>query len=417
MSLRSTFTAASIRGWSSTGTAGGSVLYNPLTTDIQYARRLKLSHDGNYLIVGSTNGAWIYKRTTVTTDLNAWALQQQLPTPAGSSTFGFTVDINGDGSIAAVGDPTWNGNRGRLSTFSRTGVVWSSIASFTGNGDVNSYFSREISMDSAGTKIASNYDVKVVDAQPLTYRVFLCNTTGVVNKDIIVTWSATSGKTRVLAMTSPGTGMVTNYNDQFWDRSEWSDFNPGGYIETNNGPGECLQTQNTTSMAINSDMTQVVFGSPGLPASTDAGKVFYGVGDSIPSPPYPFERHITFPTAGDKAGISIDINNAGDTMVVGTMRNTNTWVDTNGDTQIGANLTTSAVYVYRRVGTGLSTVWSQSAILESGTGLVQGFGLSVSIDKVNGNYIAVGSPTANPFSNQNVRLYRYNGTNWSNSKV
>jgi len=401
MSLRSTFTVASIRGWQAPRLSSGPSLYNPLSTDIQFGRRVKLSHDGNYLIAGSTNGAWIYKRNTGGSELNSWSLQQQLPTPAGSNSFGYSVDINGDGSLAAVGDPTWNStqgtNQGRLSTFSRSGTTWSSVANITAPYDALNLipkFAREVTMDSIGTTIVPSFRTPTGFVSRIIYT---CNLTSIVASNN----SAWTGNPKVLALSSQGTKLITNLYETVNALTVYT--NTAYTLSNDSG---ILASSTIISIAVNSDGTCYVYGDAGTPGAANTGtvtvrKLSAGVWSNT---------QLTFTTAGDKAGISVDINNAGDTIVIGTLRNTNTWVDTTDATQIGRNQTTGIVYVYRLI----SGTWTQSATIECNTGSVDGFGISVSIDKVSGTYIAIGSPTATA-SLQNVKVYRYNGATWSNN--
>tara|TARA_Y100000385_G_scaffold130225_1_gene135547 strand:- start:2096 stop:3850 length:1755 start_codon:yes stop_codon:yes gene_type:complete len=100
----------------------------------EFGSDVALSEDGTYAVVGAKYGgtgsgndnhgsAYIFIRSGTT-----WTQQQEINAgdPQEGAQFGYSVDINADGTYVAIGAPYWNSsNYGAAYVFTRSGTTWS----------------------------------------------------------------------------------------------------------------------------------------------------------------------------------------------------------------------------------------------------------------------------------------------------
>ena len=130
-----------------------------------FGRNVAMSGDGNYLIVGSDHddsygsnrgAAYIFKKEN-----GSWNIKQRIGGGSGNSNsdhFGWSCDINYDGSVVVVGipydDPAGT-DSGRIHIWERSGESWTQPATATPPDSNNyQYFGRQVSINGAGTIIA-----------------------------------------------------------------------------------------------------------------------------------------------------------------------------------------------------------------------------------------------------------------------
>jgi hypothetical protein len=150
MSLRSTFTSASIRGWSSANAPVGSNIVKlipqttPFSTVNGFAQAIAISGDGSYISMGSPSSN--IPANPAFSGVNSiygagatWPLQQIIsssPPPALVQLFGSSSAFNSAGNYLVVGGPTtFNGTPGILPTvyiFTRSGSTWTQQAAING---------------------------------------------------------------------------------------------------------------------------------------------------------------------------------------------------------------------------------------------------------------------------------------------
>lgn len=345
MSIRSTFTAASIRGWQASVAIKGEIS-SPIS-GTNFGRCVRLSYDGRYLVVGNSSSSGINTVAVYTrgSTPNSWTLQSYLNTSDVVTAYGYSVDITSDGTTAVVSAP---GTKTYI--FKRSGTTWSNYSSLF--DPTMASFGGSISISGDGTYITagSKYSTSF-------------------NMYNSVTGSLLS------------TGLYTaTYTEQDFTGTRFVVFNDAAsfnlYIvvrsgstwtnEFTKGPGGLIYR----AAAINSTGTYVCY--------SIGNTVFvYTRSGSTWTQQASFQP--TVPIAGENFGISLAINTAADTIAVGTGLNSTS--------------TSSTAYVFTRSG----TTWTQSAILSSNSGAIESFGIGISIDQNTGSYIAVGTDKAKAY--------------------
>jgi len=135
MSLLSTYSSASIRGWQ----GGGSIPYtnseiinsSPPIDNTLFGFSSDISENGSYIIVGNpyevsqTGAAYVFYNS----GSGGWVQQAQLlaSDAATGDQFGWSVSINSTGDVAVVGAPqedTGGSDAGAAYIFTRTGSTW-----------------------------------------------------------------------------------------------------------------------------------------------------------------------------------------------------------------------------------------------------------------------------------------------------
>lgn len=125
-----------------------------------FGNDVAISGDGNYAIVGANDlgKAYIYQRSGT-----IWSLV--LTTPGTGSQLGTSVDINQDGTWAVIGAPTFSGidpNAGAAYVYTRSGSIWSLQNSFLASPSRgNSRFGTSVRIDNAGDQLVFGYSATV----------------------------------------------------------------------------------------------------------------------------------------------------------------------------------------------------------------------------------------------------------------
>lgn len=368
------------------------------TANQYYAQSSKISKDGLTLAVGATHedgslaggninstnnnslanagAVYIYTRTSATT---AWAFQAKLkPTQLeASDVFGNAVDISADGNTIVVGsmledgsgtgvNPAHNNsasNSGAAYVFVRSGTTWSQQAylksmAATKNTD---QFGASVTISGDGNTVAvgATYeDGGNVGINPVETETKSASGAVYVYKRSGTTWSYN-----------------TYMKAHVTDASDWF------------GNAVALNSDGTTLAvgAMYEDGSNVGINPLANNSSTNAGAVYVFVysGSAWSQQAYIKTSGIT---ASDFFGISVDLDNTGNKLVVGASGQ-----DSNG-TGVNSAVNTSAAnsgaaYVYSRTG----STWSSQAMLKaSNTSANDAFGFSVAMSG-DGNAIAVGA--------------------------
>jgi hypothetical protein len=104
----------------------------------QFGTGIAISGDGKTLLAGapghggSGGTAWVFRRTA-----SGWSRQARLFVETGprSACFGTSVALSFDGTVALIGDPCFEGNRGAAWTFVRSGSAWKPFGRRLKGGD------------------------------------------------------------------------------------------------------------------------------------------------------------------------------------------------------------------------------------------------------------------------------------------
>jgi uncharacterized repeat protein (TIGR02543 family) len=133
-----------------------------------FGKSVALSSDGTTALIGA-NGKFVNNYTSqgaayVFTGAGAIWSQQARLSSVGSTSFGVTVSLSGDGNVALVGAPYTDMNnkyqQGTAYVFTRTGGVWGQPVILTaGDGTSQDRFGNAVSLSSDGTTalIAANF--------------------------------------------------------------------------------------------------------------------------------------------------------------------------------------------------------------------------------------------------------------------
>jgi hypothetical protein len=163
MSLRGTFSSASINGWATNDYVDNPwVLNNIIIPDIPVANSsfgfsMALSGDGNYMVVGapdytgtgpSSGVAYVFYNSGGT-----WTQQAliQLFSSAANDQFGYSVAIDYSGSTIAIGAPQ-NNATGSVYVYARSGSSWNIQATLNSStAQSGEQFGRSLSIDPSGS--------------------------------------------------------------------------------------------------------------------------------------------------------------------------------------------------------------------------------------------------------------------------
>ena len=268
---------------------------------------------------------------------------------------GYSVSINADGSIIAVGEPEWGNQEGRTRVFKFDGSSWSAIGGaedMTGLIDDNSGFSVSINTD--GTIVA------------------------VGEKDWNVPGDSNNGRVRVFK----------------FDGSSWSGIGGSGDMT-----GQYTNSQAGNSVSINADGSIVAVGEFGWSGTKGRVRVFKFDGSSWSA--IGGSEDITGLVVGDQLGNSVKLNDNGTRVVVGEVG-----YDTNGNSQVGRAL----VYEFNTN----SNSWSAIGGSEDMIGITGNdrAGYSVTINS-EGSIVALGIPywdADGGDANGLVRAYKFSST-------
>jgi hypothetical protein len=366
-----------------------------------------ISGDGNYLVIGAPddNSVYIYKRTG-----DIWTVEQTI-TGTPSYKFGFSVDITETGDRIVVGAPDGPGTAnhpgsGNAYEYARTNTTWAlKSPNFvdpysTGSAD---FYGNAVCINATGTVaiIGAYGDDSVSGTDNRSGYIYSYNRASNISNwstAIQITpitrpvgswygWSVCVNKTGLVAatggivcpstgyyasVTSTSTGVVTIASrtgiTSAWNESQVFTPNP-----TQDGAFG-------TSVALNADGTLLVVGAPGETAfglvKAGAVHVFAYTASKVS-----IQAMLTAPDAqaGALFGTSVDINAAGDCILVGAP-----------NANVGIKTKAGIVYKFTKSGTNWSLVEIITPFDKTADAL---FGTSVSINNT-GSIAVIGAPGA-----------------------
>ena len=306
----------------------------------------------------AAGAVYVYLRSGST-----WSQEAKLIDSNGvaNNNFGWSVSINTDGSLIAIGAPyESDANRagaGIVYVFTRSGTNWSEQASFSSPlSDANANFGTSVSLDSTGIRLAVGEPNGDQSVQTNCGRVYVFSRSG-------STWTE---EDRILA----------------------SDYGEGDRF------GTCLQlSSNAGSLVIGADSED-----PGN--LTDAGSVYVFTRSGTT-----WTEHAKLTAsdkiAGDRFGYSVSINGNGDRVAIGVVNE-----DSTGTTNSGA------IYIFTRSG----GTWIQEAKLLTNDKVTEDqLGYSVSMND-NGDIVAAGARGVdfNTITQAGaVYIFTRSGTTWT----
>lgn len=288
-----------------------------------------ISGDSNYIIVGSSNddsgnitdcgSAYVFVRSG-----NTWTQQQKLVAnnESNNSFFGSSVAINNDGTKVIIGAPfkTISGNiyQGAAYFFTRTGNTWTQTNYFTGVTS-NDFFGKSVAISGDGLKAAVGtnkavytYDYngttwgqqKIISSNALYDEEFgsavSLNYTG--NKIIIGAYFYEAATIGGAAYVYTRSGNIWNYSQRI-TASDSQSYKNFGY-----------------SLSLSSDGDVVIIGAyrdsgPNIENDVGSAYIFRSTNGSI------FRQQQKLSASdksiNDRFGISVDIDNNGNTVIIG----------------------------------------------------------------------------------------------------
>ena len=276
-------------------------------------------------------------------------------TGQGPSEAGFSVAINGDGTIIAVGEPSWNGESGRVRAYRLNGTGTSS----------SRYFWQELGNPS--DMIGQNYGDKAGSSVAINH-----------NGTVIAVgepgWNESAGRVRAY-----------QFNGSSWQELGDPSDMIGGYIGDDTG----------WSVAINHDGTAIAVGEPGVNNASGRVRVFElinGYWNVIT------DFIILGETSGDQTGWSVALNYDGSLIVVGEPG----W---NGLGFSGQG----RVLVYELIQFSLNLIGSP--LYGQNMGDRAGASVTLNYGSYNNPVVAFGEPFWNRQSGR-VRAYQFDGSSW-----
>jgi hypothetical protein len=358
MTLVSTYSGGSIRGWQS---ASAFPIYNQTDELLpnlsnpdtkQFGGDIQMSYNGNYLVVGQrdftgpnfTSGtSYIYNRNPVTNDFD---LQQQINPNVFPGTeywfFGQSVSTDAVGSVVAIGAPGYkdSGNlTGATYIFTRVGTTWTEQTILLPNDANSSSMGSAIDMSYTGNMIAVGASDNQANNQSGAVFIF----TGSGN-----TWT----KTQKLKITPTANGQ------------QFGTFAPS-----------------VISVSKDANASYIAIGAPGDFSGQGSVVIFNKSGNT-----YVQQQRIQRPTSGGGSnfGRSVAINEHGNILLVG--------CPDEGIAQAGK------AFLYSRQG----NIWSlQQTITPTSTNVNDAFGSTVSISESGNiafvsdtNYLATANTTS-----------------------
>jgi hypothetical protein len=331
--------------WSTATIAETKILPSDIPAGEKYGQAVAISKDGLTMAFGSLGYTHNYVYVYVNTG-GTWTLQQKV---LGSDItayeyYGFALDISDDGNtlvVGAYGETTGGGEKGAAYVFTRTEGVWTQEAKLTGiDTGANDNNGRSVAISGDGNTIMI-------------------------------------GATRDENFT--GSVYVFYKSSGVW--SQQTKLNPGsGSTGDTKGYAVSLSYNGNTA----------VFSLPFKDSPTDSGKVeiFTRTGST-----WSLQQEILppVPVASLNFGISVSLDNSGNTLLIGTQNE---------------NGSRGAVYVFKRN----AGVWSQDQKLTVSDVNSYFFGWSAAISS-NSETIAVGAYYADDVKGA-VFVFNYDGTDW-----
>jgi hypothetical protein len=331
--------------------------------------------------------------------------------------FGYSVSINAAGDRVAIG--AWandvNGTKtdaGHVRVYSWNGMAWTQLgADIDGEGAFD-YSGFSVSMNSVGDRVAigARYNdvdgakgdaghVRVYSWDGIAWTQLGIDIDGEAINDssgISVSMNAAGDRVAIGAIANDANGKLSAGHVRIysWDGTVWTQL--GVDID-----GEEIGDESGRSVSMNAAGDRVAIGAPYNDVGgtkTDAGHVRIYSWNGIAWTQ--LGANINGDVAGDYSGWSVSMNAAGDRVAIGAWAN-----DVNG-----AKTDAGHVRVYSWNG----TVWTQLGTDIDGEATGDSSGISVSMNAV-GDRVAIGANGNNGNGNDSghVRIYAWNGTNWT----
>ena len=368
MSLLSTYSSASIRGWQ----GGGSIPYtnskiinsSPPVDNTIFGFSSDISENGSYIIVGNpyevsqTGAAYIFYNSGT----GGWVQQAQLLASDAQTgdQFGWSVSISSAGDVVVIGAPqedTGGSEAGAIYIFTRTGSTWT-----------------EQTKIQASDKTAGDLFGYAVDINRIGNGILVgAPTAGVPGNAPGAAYFIIEG----------GGAWYQYQKIQASDRADQDGFGISVAIA---GDSDTI-----TSM-------YAVVGAPSKPVATIDGAVYIFAGFPLSQ-----QQKISGISSLDQLGVSVAINDAADIIVAGAPLR---YVD---------GVRAGAAYIYTRSG----STWTQQQEITNQTNpaLDNSFGTSVDINDV-GNIIAIGAIGVDVTSTDSGAMFtfEYGGTSWQQTR-
>lgn len=326
-----------------------------------------ISKDGNWLALGapgngnddtSNENNFIGAVYLFNWNGTAWIETQKITNPDGienSANFGYSVSLNSNGTILAIGTPfpfDTSGTLGKVFTYTRTALNFSFTQKVLPNQfQINSFYGQSVSLDNAGTTLVV-------------------------------------GKISSFSALSPGNAYIYNWNGTTWALQD----NPSG-------TGMSINSDFGNSVDINGVGNIIVVGAPG----SDASKAFVFRNNGIAW----IEEQILSGSdtdLSDKFGNNISVSTDGNYIAVGAPDHDGNSLTDNG-----------AVYIFKWNGVN----WIEEAKLAAADEIDDmRFGYSVSLDQT-GSRIAIGARfnmsdfSGSDTANRGLYIFNRSGTVWS----
>jgi hypothetical protein len=333
---------------------------------------LQLRNSDNHLLVGGdasfNGGIYLGGAKLVTTDVvesitftgsPSYQIGQDIDGEATNDQSGYSVSINGDGTIVAIGafqnDGTTTSNAGHVRIYQYNGTVWNQLGQ-----DIDG----EAAGDESGYSVSINNDGTIIA--------------------IGARYNDGNGN-------NAGHTRIYQYNGTVWNQL-------GQDID-----GEAANDYSGYSVSINGDGTIVAIGAvynDGTQTNSDAGHVrVYQYNGTVWNQ---LGQDIDGEATTDQLGYSVSLNGNGTVVAIGARNNDGT------STDINYTIGHTRIYQYN------GTVWNKIGQDIDGEAQDDFAGSSVSLNS-DGTIVAIGAiwNHGNGSYSGHVRIYQYNGTVWN----
>ena len=326
---------------------------------------------------------------------------QDIDGEAASDWAGWSVSINSDGSIVAIGSPYGDGNSihsGQVRVFQNNSGTWTQVGNINGEATFDQ-FGTSVSLSSDGSLVAigsiGSDDNGTDSGKVLVYR----NTSGVwtqigndINGERPDNFLGTS-----VSLNSDGSIVAIGASEYFVRRGQVRVYQniSGTWTELGTGfVGDDTYNYLGTSVTLNSDGSIVAFGAPGNNGLTGQVKVFQnnsGVWTQIGS-------DILGDSTQGYFGSSVSLNSDGSIIAIGAMSHISNSVHPNG---------------YVRVYQNVSGTWLQIGADIEGEAANDLFGRSVNLS-ADGSVVVIGADQNcnNGIRSGQARVFRNISGNW-----
>ena len=354
-------------------------------------------NSGQVRVFANNNGVW--------TQIGADILGE-----ANDDNFGYSVSLNANGTVLAVGSPNNDGNgtdAGRVRVFKNVSGSWTQMGQSIDGEDGGDNFGTSVSLNDDGSIVAIGSPYNDDNASTSgSVRVYKYNSTlnqweqigqdidGENSGDVSGTAVSLSGDGNVVVIGAP-------YNDENGSKSgqvRVFAYNSSSNIWEQKGQslyGENQYYEAGTSVSVNYDGSVIAMGIPrNDDYKTEAGEVKIFGFDTDNGQWVQLGQNIYGESSGDYAGYSVSLNTEGDFVAIGSKYN-----GTNGDEA-------GQVRVFQYVSE--TGIWIQVGSDINGEAENDNFGCSVSLSG-DGMTVAAGScfNDGNGVDAGHVRVYRF----------